>query len=233
MSLNLIDGTDGNDVLRGGNEDDLILGHGGSDLLVGKGGNDVLAGDGIEDTDSDGVIVGSERLRDDNPAAIWGGTGDDWIAGTEGDDTLGGGSGADVIRDHGGDDLVFGGAGDDTIIVVSGDNVVFGGVGNDTIEIFEGENDVYSGAGDDLIGSGFDADTFHFATGHGNDTIEWFDELDTLYLVNTTTDFQSVDDVIAHATNVTDGVLIDTGGGDSILLQDLSVDDLASFSYVF
>ncbi|MFC4349567.1 hypothetical protein ACFO5Q_17080, partial [Kordiimonas lipolytica] len=83
-----------------------------------------------------------------------------------------------------------------------------------------------------LIG-GDGADTFFFGNNHGNDVVDDFDTaFDTLYLVNTNTDFTSIDDVLAASQETTaggeDGVLIDTGDGSSVFLVGLTLSDLQS-----
>lgn len=75
-----VDGDEGDDTLRGGDEADRLLGADGQDFLTGRGGGDVLAG----------------------------GPGSDVLVGGEGDDTLHGGAASDryVFRPGSGEDVV-------------------------------------------------------------------------------------------------------------------------------
>ncbi len=84
-------GTEGDDVLEGGEERDLLLGLGGDDSLVGNGGDDQL--EGGEGADS-----------------LFGGSGDDLLKGDDGPDRfvfdLSQDSGGDLILDFGPDDVL-------------------------------------------------------------------------------------------------------------------------------
>lgn len=105
-------GTDGDDVLPGGDLDDVIEGLGGNDRLLGGDGDDLLDGG-----------TGNDRLN--------GGDDDDYLIGGEGDDNLFGNDGDDVLVGGNGNDLMVGHAGADTF-------VVGGEVGSvDTIRDFE------------------------------------------------------------------------------------------------
>ena len=132
------------------------------------------------------------------------------IEGNEGNDNLDGATGADRVLGGGGDDAVKGAAGDDTI---------FGGAGNDTLT---------GGAG---------ADTFFFGGTHGDDRIDDFDvAADTLGLAGATTTFNTLQDVLSASSAATisgnTGVSIDTGGGNSIFLNGLSLTDLQSATII-
>ena len=80
-------GTEGDDVLRGGNGVDVIMGLGGNDTITGGNGDDVICG----------------------------GAGNDTIAGGNGDDVLLGGAGDDTLRGENGSDTLIGGAGTDVL----------------------------------------------------------------------------------------------------------------------
>lgn len=104
IPLDIIVGTEGNDVLRGINGqknrvnglggDDQIYGGDIADILNGGGGSDVLFGN-----------AGNDTLK--------GGAGNDFIRGEEGDDTLRGGKS---------DDELVGGTGDDIFVFAEGDD---------------------------------------------------------------------------------------------------------------
>ena len=91
-----------------------------------------------------------------------------------------------------------------------------------------------AGAGDDLLdGGGFSgSDIFFFNSTNDNDTIINFDtESDILLLRNTVTDFTSFQYVLDAARFVgqqadTPGVLIDLGGGHSVLPAEITLSGL-------
>lgn len=104
-----------------------------------------------------------------------------------------------------------------------GDDILIGSSGADTLEGGEGADTITGGAGNDLIsGNGDyfswnapadgDVDTFIFRAGHGADTILAFDSgLDVLDLGGR-----------AYTENVTaEGLLLDFGGGDTIMLANV------------
>lgn len=85
-------GTEGDDVLEGGNGVDVIMGLGGDDVIRGLNGDDVLCG----------------------------GAGQDVVEGGNGGDVLLGGFGDDVLDGGRGDDVLVGGPGTDTLLQGSG-----------------------------------------------------------------------------------------------------------------
>jgi len=229
----------------------------GSDILFGGSGDDTLLGGGWDDgavTDNGVFDAGEEVTTGTGTDAIWAGSGDDLVYGAAGNDALGGGTDDDTIFAGGGNDTVYGGKGTgaDNIDGGAGNDVIFSGQGNDTLSGGAGNDDLFSGAGTDQVdgGAGNDtlwggggndqftggsgADTFVFEVGHGDDTVTDFSTgSDILQLSDTTTDFTSVADVQAAATAQGNDVLIDLGGGDSVLLEDVSIADLANVEYVF
>lgn len=74
--INLIEGTDGDDTLSGGDKDDYVNGYGGNDILIGGSSQDFLSGG-----------TGNDNLS--------GGDGADFLSGGAGNDTLTGGEGQD------------------------------------------------------------------------------------------------------------------------------------------
>jgi Ca2+-binding RTX toxin-like protein len=87
-------GTDDDDILNGSNGVDLINGHGGDDIINGGAGGDNLRGGG-----------GNNTLNGEG--------GNDNLYGGAGNDTIDGGSGNDDINSGGGTDTVTGGSGND------------------------------------------------------------------------------------------------------------------------
>ncbi len=132
-------GGSGNDtiVCTGEADQNSFYGMGGFDFGIGRGSNPNLTIDGGS---GDDIIVGSSG--DDT---IRGGSGDDFIMGSEGNDKINGGSGNDIIMGGDGNDEIHGGRGNDFIM---------GGDGNDHVYGDQGRDDVYGGKGRDWVQGG-------------------------------------------------------------------------------
>jgi Ca2+-binding RTX toxin-like protein len=92
-AMRVIDGTNGDDRLRGGDGDDQLTGKAGNDRLFGENGDDLLNGG-----------AGNDRLEgDDGRDTLRGGTGNDLLRGDDDNDVLTGGAGADVFQFDGDD----------------------------------------------------------------------------------------------------------------------------------
>jgi len=206
-------------VAYAGTGNDLIYGAAGADTLGGGTGNDTLDGGDGDDVFYGGIgDTGAIGLND----VIMGGGGDDLITASGGNDSVSGGAGNDVIFGGTGDDTISGGSGADEIYNSAGDDSVNGGSGSDTLR---------GNAGDDTLTGGSGSDLFIFRAGDSDDIVTDFDvSEDTLRLADTNTDFTDLASVQAAATAVTlngmSGILIDTGGGDSIFLVGLTVNTL-------
>ncbi len=139
----VLEGGEGDDLLRGSGADDSLSGGAGNDTLIGAGGNNLLQ-----------VDSGNNLLR--------GGEGNDVLLGGTGNDTLEGGWGDDLLVAGGGDNLLMGGAGNDTLVGVklddqgqdqSGVNILNGGAGDDLL--IAGQGDIlHGGAGADTFALG-------------------------------------------------------------------------------
>lgn len=196
----------GDDTLGGGPGDDYVIGAGGDDLIYGGPGSDTVNGVGGNDT-------------------VFGGAGDDNVEGFEGDDFL------------------FAGAGDDRVAGWTGDDVLYGGAGSDLIEAGNGADTLYGGAGNDRLYGGDqfsgdeDRDVFSFTDGHGQDVISDFDiDRDVLRIATVDAGFSHIDAVVAASVIAEiggeTGIVIDTGGGDSVFLVGLDLDDLTQVEIV-
>jgi len=117
LLLKMLDGSDGDDVIRGYASDDVLTGYGGNDAITGWEGNDTLIGGSGNDL-------------------VFGGKGNDLLLGESGDDSLSGGEG---------DDVIDGGAGNDTLSGDRGNDVFrFGrGGGQDTLYDLDSNPDKY------------------------------------------------------------------------------------------
>ena len=112
--VNVIYGTNGDDILYGTPENDLIYGLSGNDFLIGLGGNDILIG-------GDGNDI------------IEGGVGYDVLLGDAGNDVLFGGTGNDLLCGGPGEDSLEGEVGDDSLCGGAGVDALLGGPGNDRL----------------------------------------------------------------------------------------------------
>lgn len=229
----------------------------GSDTIFGGSGHDTILGGGWDDTavDDNASFDAGEQVMDENDAnIIWAGSGADVIYGAAGHDTIGGGAGPDTIYAGGRDDVVYGGTdtGADTILLGDGDDIAFAAAGDDSLVGGSGRDDLYSGAGNDTVLGGDGADTiwagggddlftggngqdvFYFEGDSGADTITDFDlDFDRLILTNTVAGLSSMEDVQNAASDTSDGLLIDLGGGNSLLLNDLTVADIGTMDIEF
>ncbi|WP_138497062.1 choice-of-anchor D domain-containing protein [Nostoc sp. PA-18-2419] len=103
--IQVLNGTEGSEYLKGNASANKIYGFGGKDTIVGNRGNDQL----------------------------WGGEGQDTLWGQDGDDLLYGDSGNDHLWGDNGNDTLFGGIGDDQLYGRAGDDWLYGGKGNDAL----------------------------------------------------------------------------------------------------
>ncbi|MEO3414730.1 matrixin family metalloprotease [Roseovarius sp. CAU 1744] len=252
-------GGTGNDILIGKAGADLMDGGEGFDTAdyrssakgivldmlqpAGTGGD--ATGDVLSNIEK---IIGSKSadtiLADDNDNRIvslhgWdlvdGRGGDDFISGFNGNDTLRGGTGDDTLHGEAGNDLLEGGADNDVIIGARGNDTLEGGDGDDVVR-GGGNNDVIEGgAGNDDLKGNRNADVFIFADGHGNDTIGDFSTRGTAEVIDLSgvTALGDFADVLAASADTIDGLLIDTGGGDSILLNNISLNKLSADDFLF
>ncbi len=147
---------------------------------------------------------------------LFGGNGDNVIAGLGGDDLLYGGKGHDIILGGEGSDLIFGGKGNDKLS---------GGAGDDFIHADGGKDELYGGTGDDWLMGSSDDDILHGDAGRdtllggggkntyvferdtafsGADTIMDFDKKrDQIDISDVLHNFDPLHDVIAHFVKVT------------------------------
>ncbi|WER18357.1 Ig-like domain-containing protein [Agrobacterium fabrum] len=116
---NIVEGSDGADVLIGTSRKDMIEGGAGDDRLSAGSGNDMVdAGSG-----NDRVIAGEgDDVVDGGPGndVLMGGAGNDVLYGGDGNDEISGGSGNDTLSGGAGNDVLTGGSGADTFVFATG-----------------------------------------------------------------------------------------------------------------
>jgi len=147
-----------------------------------------------------------------------------------------GGDGPDALFGEGGNDTLHGGEGDDRLFGGVGNDWLFGGPGDDDLQGGAGFDILDGGIGNDILTGNFNADTFVFADGHGDDVITDFEatnpfEKIDLSAVTTIVDF---DDLLSnHIAQVGSDVVIETGGGNRITALDVALGDLDAGDFIF
>lgn len=119
----LLQPTDGDDLLVGQNKVDNINGGLGNDTIGGGNGNDKLFGD-----------LGNDLLKGEQKNDLLdGGEGDDQLIGAQGNDILQGGAGIDLLIGGQGNDKLYGGDGNDQLLGGQGKDVLYAGLGSDLL----------------------------------------------------------------------------------------------------
>lgn len=221
----LIHGGSGRDEIWAGSQNDTVYGGAGNDSIRGQQGKDLIHGGDGRDTilgdNSDDTIYGEEGndvLRGGNGAdLVVGGEGNDRLFGAEHQDTILGGNGNDLIRAGYQSDYADGGAGDDYIVGGGGYDTLIGGAGNDTME------------------GNVNADLFVFEDGHGADVILDFNATNNgeKLVFSELSTMNTYADVMTAAVQQGANVFIDTGSGNSILLEDVLLADLHATDFTF
>ncbi|MEL7461379.1 MAG: M10 family metallopeptidase C-terminal domain-containing protein, partial [Pseudomonadota bacterium] len=231
----IIEGADGNDELGGGAQEDSIDGGSGNDLIFGDAGFDTLNGNGGNDTLYGGNQADNLFGGDDDDE-LFGEAGFDRLFGGSGDDVLWGGTGPDGLFGETGNDTLWGGDDDDRFFAGEGNDLVNGGAGADVMRGDAGFDTINGGTGNDTIAGNFNADTFVFEDDHGDDIINDFEALNTFEKIDLTgiseiTDFADLSG--NHMSQSGSAVVVDTGGGNSITLNNVLLADLGSDDFIF
>ncbi len=149
------------------------------------------------------------------------------LCGNQGNNTLDGRGGDDKISGGGGNDEMLGGAGRDNLTGLSGIDRLYGGSENDVLNGGGGNDNLAGGTGKDRLIGGDGADVFVFADQDGKDTVKDFSlaahdllQLDDAIWGGAALSRGQI--VAQFASVVAEGVLIDFGDGQSILLSGLS-----------
>jgi len=137
-------GTENRDVLNGTNGNEIIFGFEGNDKINGTNGDDCLVGG-----------LGNDRIRGTNGQdVLFGNEGDDWLDGGNGDDLIYGGVGNDTFFGTNGQDKMYGGEGDDVFHGTNGNDYMEGGSGDDRFDGSNGNDYVQGGEGNDIMKGG-------------------------------------------------------------------------------
>ncbi|UVC08143.1 hypothetical protein IHQ71_23775 [Rhizobium sp. TH2] len=138
------------------------------------------------------------------------------ITGTAGFDVLEGTGSDDEIQGLQGNDLLLGNDGDDQLAGQSGNDWLYGGDGDDLLG---------GGTGNDYLSGGEGADTFNFGAKSGKDVITDFDVENDLLQITKSKTIKNVADVIKQSKFKNGDVEINLGGGNKIVLKDVSKAD--------
>lgn len=237
-SADRIFGGDGNDWLSAGSNVGLsvdgVFGEAGNDTIFGNAGFDVLNG-GDGDDLIDGGHQSDNLYGEDGNDTLLGDQGFDRLFGGRGDDMLYGGDSGDGLFGQEGNDTLWGGEGGDRFFGGQGNDLIDGGTGADTIYADAGFDTIIGGADDDLMFGSFNADEFVFSDNHGNDTIGDFDALNANEVLDFSnhSSFNRFSDVINASVQSGQDVLINTGGGNSIRLRNVNLQDLDESDFEF
>ncbi|WP_371153421.1 Hint domain-containing protein [Jannaschia sp. 2305UL9-9] len=206
-----ITGGDGNDTIDAGLDDDDVQGNDGDDFIIGGEGNDTILAGGGNDT----VYAGLDpRFPDalniiDEPGANNGdlveNNGLDFVDGGDGDDLIFGQDDDDTLVGGAGNDTLDGGIDEDQLFGGTGDDSLIGGQANDTLQGEDGDDTLDGGDGDDSLSGGLGDDSL--SGGDGNDLLEGNGGDDTL-------DGGAGDDSLSGAAN--DDVLLGGDGNDTL-----------------
>ncbi|MDN4146078.1 calcium-binding protein [Pseudomonas tohonis] len=95
-------------------------------------------------------------------SSLVGSSGSDFLFGEAGNDTLTGNDGADFLDGGDGNDRLYGNSGNDLLLAGAGNDSLYGGDGNNVLD---------GGTGNDLLSGEGGSDTYRFARGWGQDSI--------------------------------------------------------------
>jgi hypothetical protein len=172
-----LNGGNGDDTLLGGNGDDVLDAGAGNDTVDGKEGADLLiGGPGFDSADyrfeTADLTLSINGVPDEaggNAAGdnisldierIVGGSGNDFITGSDADNSFTGRLGNDTIFGGLGNDSIDGDEGNDLLAGESGDDVISGGTGQDTMTGGAGDDSFVSNDGEaDALDGGNGADS--------------------------------------------------------------------------
>ena len=230
-----IEGGDGNDVLYGGTQEDRLYGGEGDDTLYGGAGFDRLEGGPGND-----ILFGGNQadnlLGGHGNDVMWGEGGFDRLFGGDGDDWGDAGDGPDALFGERGNDTLHGGAGEDRLFGGVGNDMLSGGPGDDNLQGGAGFDVLDGGVGNDILTGNFNADTFVFVDGHGDDIITDFEATNPFEKIDLSalTAIVDFDDLFAnHIAQVETDMVINAGGGDRITALDVALGDLDAGDFIF
>ncbi len=194
-------GLDGNDTLSGGAGNDALDGGQGADMMLGRDGHDSYEVDNV----GDAVIEGPNGGIDEVHSSI------DYMLGTYVENLT-------LTGETAGTGNKF----DNRLTGSDQANALSGGIGRDRLD---------GGAGDDTLTGGRDSDTFVFKGGFGHDVITDFAVANSYSAIGPSHDILEFDaDLFAdtaalfsHSQDISDGVLVSTDAGDTLLIKNTTL----------
>ncbi len=214
----IIDGKAGNDYLYGKAGNDTLIGGSGNDNLYGGEGDDSI--DGGEGIDTLRETADVSFTLTDNSLT---GKGTDTIASIE-RVVLTGGNSANFIKasDFSGNIYLYGGAGNDTLQGGSQNDFLYGGEGDDEINGGSRHSNISGGKGNDIINGGKGVDTLRETTEFDftltNTSLSGVDGIDQLISIERAVLSGRNSDNIIDASAFTGGTYLYGRGGDDTLI---------------
>src|SRR6185503_5785743 len=127
-------------------------------------------------------------------------------------------------------DLIFGNTGNDHLAGAVGHYGLIGYAGNDKLVGSSGRDLLFGGPGNDKLEGGEGDDIYLIRVGTGLDHIKGFDSGDRIDISDF--GFESFQAVLDAAQEADDGVLIDLGNHDRLLIQNVSFGDLHAEQFI-
>ncbi|MEP3891302.1 MAG: calcium-binding protein [Hellea sp.] len=201
-------GGEGNDTINGGDGVDTIFGQNGDDILSGGNDNDFFFGGAGADSHDGGADLDTVSYLASGPIAIQNGVG---VSGDAAGDTF-----VSIER-------YFGSTGDD---IINASGILIGNGGNDYLQGMNGSNDsLNGGAGTDIFA--------YDATGGAADVIQGFFLGEQISILGGDANFDTEAEILAVGTNAGANVIFDFGGGNTLTLVGVSLEDLPSNTFTF
>jgi Ca2+-binding RTX toxin-like protein len=222
IGANYVRGSNYADVFNGSDNNDRFRGSAGDDTINGGFGNDRIDhSDSPNGIDVD-LALGSNQVIDDGFGTT------DTLTSIE---SVGGSEWADTIRGDGNDNVLSGGHGDDLLEGRGGDDQLYDG--NDAGGLLGGDDTLIGGTGNDFMRGGDGADTYVFASGDGNDTIDDFNFADGDRIDITAYGFASTAEFTIDTTSNPGNTIIDFNGTDTVTLNGVDLTAIGNVNDAF
>jgi Ca2+-binding RTX toxin-like protein len=139
--------------------------------------------------------------------------------------TLSGSSDFDVLEVTAGFQGLEGLGGNDLLLGADSDDGLNGGSGNDWLFGGAGDDNLTGGKGNDLLTGGDGKDVFVFGGKSGKDVITDFDLENDVLQISKSKNIKTIKDVIKHAKQKGDDLVITLGKGQTITLKNVDKAD--------